>query len=71
MIVLSILNNIILNCLEKEVLLQFFLLLLQNEEELKYTKALAFVKLPFWFFPPVFATFIKTKIIVLLKIFYP
>lgn len=52
MIVLSKLNNIILNCLEKEVLSQFISLLLQNEEELKYdSRALAIVMLPIWFFP--------------------
>lgn len=34
--VLSKLNNIILNCLEEEALSQFFSLLLQKEEELKY-----------------------------------
>lgn len=36
MMVLSKLNNIILNCLEEEALSQFFSLLLQKEEELKY-----------------------------------
>ena len=50
MIVLSKLNNIILNWLEKEVLSNFFSLLLPNEEELKYDRrALAIVMLSLHF----------------------